>query len=248
MAAGHVFSMGEPFRDHVGVVQYHAWGTPDSSFGDEGSVLTNASADGFEAARAVLVQPDAKILVAAGGLVGDEASYLSRYVYESARGPFDGVPSVLPGRLEAEDYDLGGNGQGYFDTTAGAEGGFVYRTDDVDLKVSSEGGHAIGWLAAGEWVSYTVDAKTTGNYVLRVHVGSAFAGRTFYVEVDGRDVTGPLVVPQLKEWDQYRTVKVPGVRIDAGERVIRVVMGPEDFMDLQWLDFALEPQLLTRQD
>ena len=56
-------------------------------------------------------------------------------------GPFGGVPQPIPGRMEAEDYDLGGPGVGYSDTTQGNEqGSFVYRRDDVDIKASNEGG------------------------------------------------------------------------------------------------------------
>jgi len=167
---------------------------------------------------------------------GQSHAVVYRLNDDLARGAFGGIPRPIPGRIEAEDYDVGGQGVGYFDTTTGNEqGAFVYRADDVDIKPSREGGHAVGWFAAGEWLVYTVNVKRDGLYSLHARVGSALPGRTFHVEVDGRDVTGPIPVPQLREWDRYRTVRVEGVSLHKGTQVLRVVMGPEDFMDLQWI-------------
>lgn len=38
-------------------------------------------------------------------------------------GPFGGSSAVVPGLIEAEGYDFGGQGVGYFDTDAGNNGG-----------------------------------------------------------------------------------------------------------------------------
>ena len=40
---------------------------------------------------------------------------------------------VVPGTIEAEDYDNGGEGVAYHDTVAGNQGG-AYRSDDVDIE------------------------------------------------------------------------------------------------------------------
>lgn len=237
--AGFVFSLLVSDSSQMALVQYDAFGIPDATFGDGGSVVTDLGS-GADSARAVAVQPDGKIVLAADR--GTSGSYvLARYLYESIRGPFDGAPREIPGRIEGEDYDLGGNAVGYFDATPGHEDVFAYRTDDVDIKASSEGGFTIGWFAAGEWLNYTAEVLESGDYSIRARVGSALPNRTFHIEIDGRDVTGPIPVPLVRDWDRYRTVRVPHVHLDAGQRSVRVVMGPEDFMDLQWLEFQPEP-------
>ncbi len=217
----------------IAVAQYNDTGILDPVFGVGGITLTDLG--GFEAAIAVAVQSDGKIVALARD---DRHFILTRYVYESARGAFGGVARVIPGRIEAEDYDLGGEGIGYVDTTPGDEGGFVYRTDDVDIKASREDGFAIGWFAAGEWLEYTVEVRETGAYSIAARVGSALSDRTFHIEVDGRDVTGAIPVPQTPDWDRYVTVRISGVLLEGGRRRVRVVMGPLDFMDLQWLEFS----------
>jgi YVTN family beta-propeller protein len=154
-------------------------------------------------------------------------------------GPFRGVPHTLAGRIEAEDYNLGGQSVGYSDATPGHEpGSFDHRDDDVDVKPSSEGGLAVGWINAGEWLAYQTVVQATGTYTIQARVGSAFADRTFHIEVGGVDVTGEVPVPQMRDWDQYTTVSVPDVALTAGPQTVRVVMGPSDFMDLQWIAFV----------
>ena len=68
-------------------------------------------------------------------------------------------PLSVPGRIEAEDYDVGG----YSDTTAGNAGG-VYRHDDVDIETTTgESTPNVGWIRTGEWLDYTANVTTAGN-------------------------------------------------------------------------------------
>jgi hypothetical protein len=83
-------------------------------------------------------------------------------------------PHPIPGRIEAEDYDLGGEIVAYHDTTLGNEGG-EYRSDDVDIEITTDrgGGYDVGWIEEGEWLAYTVDVRSTGLYDIQVRVASA---------------------------------------------------------------------------
>ena len=78
---------------------------------------------------------------------------------------------TAPIRIEAEAYNTGGQNVGYWDSTAGNAGGAL-RGDDVDIKVSREGGYAVGWMTAGEWLAYTVTVPV-------VDRGPYIAGREF---------------------------------------------------------------------
>jgi hypothetical protein len=97
----------------------------------------------------------------------------------------------------------------------------------------------VGWFKAGEWLEYTLEVIQTGAYQTAVRVGSKLEGRTFHIEIDGVDVTGPLVVPVMEDWDQYETLVLEEFQLEAGLRLMRVVMGPEDYMDLNWVEFCL---------
>jgi len=48
-------------------------------------------------------------------------------------------------------------------TTAGNHGG-AYRQTDVDLEstLGTSGGYSVVWIAAGEWLTYSVDVQQSG--------------------------------------------------------------------------------------
>ena len=65
---------------------------------------------------------------------GQNIDWLDSDLHADARDqgtPFKAL--AIPGTIQAEDYNLGGEGVAYHDTTAGNEGG-AYRHDDVDIE------------------------------------------------------------------------------------------------------------------
>jgi hypothetical protein len=139
--------------------------------------------------------------------------------------PFGGTPAVLPGTLQAENFDDGGSGIGYVDTTAANLGG-QFRTTNVDIEGSADvgGGYNIGWIAPGEWLKYTVNVTTAGTYDLEMRVASSGSGGTFHIEVNGTNVSGTISIPNTGGWQSWTTVKKPGVALTAGVQVWKVVI------------------------
>lgn len=69
--------------------------------------------------------------------------------------PFLGAPVSLPGVVQAEDFDNGGQNVAYYDATPGNAFGSFYRTQtDVDIGPLATGGYHLGVIAAGEWTRY----------------------------------------------------------------------------------------------
>jgi hypothetical protein len=139
--------------------------------------------------------------------------------------PFGGTPITLPATIQAENFDNGGSGVAYHDTTSGNAGG-QYRGTDVDIEDSSDsgGGHDVGWVDAGEWLKYTVNVSAAGAYDLEVRVASAGGGGTFHIEANGSDITGRLTVPNTGSWQKWTTVRKSGVSLNTGQQVWRLVM------------------------
>jgi len=65
-------------------------------------------------------------------------------------------------RIEAEDYKVGTNGVGCFDSIAGNKGG-AYCSDDIDIEVTGDvdGAYNIGWVDAGEYTTDDVNIPVT---------------------------------------------------------------------------------------
>ena len=138
---------------------------------------------------------------------------------------YSGTPITLPGTIQAEHYDRGGEGVAYHDTTAGNEGG-VLRSDGVDLQTAEDtgGGYKVKNAVAGEWLRYAVNVPNAGIYTLTVRVASAGAGGAFHIEVGGVNKTGTMTVPNTGSWQSWQTLTRTGVQLAAGLQTVRLVM------------------------
>ena len=143
--------------------------------------------------------------------------------------PFLGSAFVLPARIEAEDYDTGGESVAYHDTDAGNNGS-QYRTDDVDIEecTDTEGGYNVGWLNQSEWLEYTVTVPADGDYMIEARVASLSSGGTFHMEFNGIDETGEVIVPVTDGWQNWTTVSATST-LSAGTQTMRFVPTAEGF-------------------
>ena len=123
-------------------------------------------------------------------------------------------PHAIPGTIEAEDYDLGGEGVAYHDTTLGNLGG-VYRQDDVDIEnTAGLTTPNVGWIRNGEYLTWTATVGTSGAYTMTARVASPNSGRTAALKVDGTP-PATIAVPNTGSFAAFRTVSVP-VTLPAG--------------------------------
>ena len=88
--------------------------------------------------------------------------------------PYGGTAAAVPGTVQAENYDTGGQGVAY-NVTAVNGSANSYRSDGVDLEATTDsgGGYDVGWTATGQWFKYTVNVATAGTYTLEPAAGRA---------------------------------------------------------------------------
>ncbi len=133
------------------------------------------------------------------------------------------APQKIPGRLECELYDVGGEGVAYHDSDGknSGSGGLNpldgtylngFRADAaVDISYTKDRGTPtqdfsefnlvtperdslyVGWTEPGEWLHYTVRVKEAGRYFVDVTYTSNGEGR-FELSVDGAPA-GTVVLP-----------------------------------------------------
>src|SRR5438445_484971 len=146
--------------------------------------------------------------------------------------PYPGTPIAVPGRFEAENFDLGGEGVAYHDKTPGNQGGSYRLTEDVDIVVSSDalgGGYVVNNFETGEWLAYTINVAASAQYNIEIRASSEFANSAFHVEIDGQDVTGPIIVPNTGGWSAFQWVGKQGVPIAAGKHVLKIFADQQYF-------------------
>ena len=145
-----------------------------------------------------------------------------QFTVNATQAPYAGVPSSIPGLLQAENFDTGGDNVAWHDTTAGNAFG-VYRFDDPDVGTITTGGYHIGGVAAGEWTEYTVNVAASQQYTVSVRVASDYAGpNTFHLELDGTNVSGMQSVPPTGGWNAYGTKTFPVVLTAGPARILRI--------------------------
>jgi chitinase len=148
----------------------------------------------------------------------------------STSSPFSGTEINIPGKVEAENYNWGGNNVGYYDLTNSNLGG-AYRTGKVDMEdcVDVGAGYDVGWTDAGEWLEYSVNIATTGNYDFQTRVATQNAGNTFYISIDGVNVTGSISVPSTGGWQKWQTVNTNNISLTQGVRKMKIVLSTGGF-------------------
>jgi hypothetical protein len=160
----------------------------------------------------------------------------------AARAPYTGTPIALPGQVEAENYDFGGEAVAWHDTTPGNQLG-VYRTDDMDVGAIAAGGYHIGNLANGEWAQYYVNIPASGSYQLsyRYSVDPDVTTKlpaTFRIFLAGVDLLGPLTILPTGSPDTYVTTQPVTVTLAAGTfRTLQIKFDQGQF-NLDWVRFT----------
>ena len=121
------------------------------------------------------------------GLPGAGYSLSELEVYSQPQAPFGGTVPTMPGVIQAENYDTGGEGVAYYNTTVGNPGG-VYRSDDVGIEPTSDtgGGYDVNSLNTGEWLEYTVNLPDPlASYSISLRVAAPAAGGQLRVRLNG---------------------------------------------------------------
>jgi aryl-phospho-beta-D-glucosidase BglC (GH1 family) len=109
------------------------------------------------------------------------------------RAPFNDTLHVIPGIIEAEDFDKGGEGFTYHDSNKLNLAG-QYRPDEgVDIYDRLGEGYHVGNTLAGEWLEYSVNILTEGWYNVSAHIATYNGGGKFQIDVDTVS-SGPITV------------------------------------------------------
>jgi len=138
--------------------------------------------------------------------------------------PYGGTAAAVPGTVQAENYDTGGQGVAY--NVTGVNGSAnSYRTDGVDLEATSDtgGGDDVGWTASGQWFKYTVNVATAGTYTvgLRVAAPGAITDALHITNASGTNLSGNVSVPATGGYQTWTTVNAT-VTLPAGTQTLTV--------------------------
>jgi endoglucanase len=141
-------------------------------------------------------------------------------------------------RIQAEDFDWGGEGISYHDTDAANTGGLYRPTEAVDITTCNDvgGGFKVTSTADGEWLEYTILVREPGWYDLRLRYATPNSGGTVEVITNSRDTTGPRLLAPTGAFTTWATATVQ-VYFEHGRQKVRLEI-PKGGFDLNWIELS----------
>ncbi len=153
--------------------------------------------------------------------------------------PYGGTAAVIPGKIEAENYDEGASGLAYFDQSAGNtcdDYTNYYRKDDVDLKKIDDG-VAVGSFQENEWLSYTVDVKDDGEYEVTLRLGEGNSSGSLLVSFDKSNVEQEVSVGKIGDWGVFDVVEAKKMKLVKGVQTL-TIKNTGSWIDIDWIQFG----------
>lgn len=165
--------------------------------------------------------------------------------------PYKGTAAMIPGKIEAENYDEGGHNKSFYDNDRENQGK-VYREDEVDVVDISDSkcgdaacsGYAIGYTQENEWVEYTINVAADAKYDITANIATAFETAGMQLFVDDTAITDAIPFEKVDSvFTTYKVVDVGSVELKKGEHVLKLLItGP--YLNVDWLQFT-DPNATT---
>jgi hypothetical protein len=160
------------------------------------------------------------------------------------RSPYGNKASEIPGKIEAENFDIPGTGsenKTFSDTDSQNRGDSDYRKDDApsaDLYDKATG-VILGYNQEGEWFEYTINVMDAGDYNMTASVATDNDVASFSLSLDGNPLVENIDSLKTGSFDSYKDVQVK-VTLPAGEHTLRMTV-ISSWFDIDYLNFEKIP-------
>jgi hypothetical protein len=130
--------------------------------------------------------------------------------------------SLISGKIEAEDFS---------------------SMSGIQTEITADilgGGKNVGWQENGDWMDYSVNVGSTGNYNVTFRVATVNTGVQFQLRNSSGTALATVTVPNTGWWQTYQTVSAQ-VPLTAGQQILRIVTTDAKITgwNFNWMDFAL---------
>jgi len=160
----------------------------------------------------------------------------------------------IPGKIEAENFDVPGTGAAnktFSDTDSENRGKSTYRADDApsaDLY-DKAAGVILGYNQDGEWFEYSVNIKEAGDYTMFASVATDNSTSGFSLSIDGGTIAE--IPTSGTSFDSYNLVQT-NVTLPEGEHILRMTVTGSWF-DIDYFTFvkgkdATDPEAYKTQE
>ena len=134
--------------------------------------------------------------------------------------PFNNETHYIPGIIEAENYDEGGNNISYFDSDTINKGG-EYRSDYVDIgKINDT--YYVGWTNPGEWLEYTISCDTTMKAEFIFNIAYENKDGEIHLEIDEKRITQNLFIKNTGGNLEFKEINFKDIILPEGVHKLRL--------------------------
>jgi len=177
--------------------------------------------------------------------------------------PWEGQAQVIPGKVYAAFYDVGGNGVAYQNQDTknhgsgelnnGAEPKNHFRQNEgISISYTKAAFdhwpngtilpldlYYVGWTVGGESLNYTVDVKEAGLYRINLMASSHNQNAEIGFSVNGVDQTGPIILVSTTDWHIWGMFEdVAQVRLAKGRNLLTFRFIKEGNMNVHSMEFV----------
>ena len=151
--------------------------------------------------------------------------------------------------IYAVDYDLGRNGQAYFDKDTAdyhvstgkrsvGNSGRIYRNDGVDIAKDSAQyeKYYVTRIETGEWLQYTVNVARAGKYSLRINAAANTESGALTLHIDGKPVATQIKVAKTEGEKKFDSFVVQNIPLKKGVQKIKILIDNGGF-NLAYIQF-----------
>lgn len=144
----------------------------------------------------------------------------------------------IPGKIEAEFYDVGGEGVAYHDVDDGNHDS-CNREDNVDIQTGSDTDAScyVGWISDGEWLEYSLSSVDEGNYDINIRLASGMSNPGELQIKINDSIIGVLDVENTEGGQTYVTKTISNIELKDIKKAILRLQSIGGGFNLNWVEF-----------
>lgn len=149
---------------------------------------------------------------------------------------FTGQALLIPGIIQAEFFDIGGEGFTYHDSDLKNITSELRPDEGIDIYNLGNDKYLVADNFPGEWLEYTVNVAEKGEYSITAFIAAFAGGGTFTVKV-GNTISDPVQAPTTYSWVNTKSVNFK-MNLEAGTQILRIEFTEKPLFNIDYLDIS----------
>ena len=145
---------------------------------------------------------------------------------------WDGAAATIPGTIQAEEFDTGGEGYSYAATMKHKATTPFRASEGPDVRAITTkpepnvvpGGYYLTGLRKDDYLNYSVQVAKEGDYIFHIRAASAGAGGAIHFNLDQKPVTKSIALPDTGGAETWRDIPTSFVHLSAGQHTLALVV------------------------